>query len=36
MIFVQGKKGVWIKMPIELVSLVESAVKVRPLPLIFI
>lgn len=24
----QGKKGVWIKVPIELVNLVETAVKV--------
>lgn len=24
----QGKKGVWIKLPIELVNLVETAVKV--------
>lgn len=26
--FVQGKRGVWIKIPIELVSLVDPAVKV--------
>jgi hypothetical protein len=25
---VQGKRGVWIKVPIELVNLVEAAVKV--------
>lgn len=25
---IQGKKGVWIKLPIELVNLVETAVKV--------
>ena len=30
----QGKKGVWIKLPIELVNLVEPAVKVRSLPII--
>lgn len=28
MVLVQGKRGVWIKLPIELVSLVEPAVKV--------
>ncbi|KAK4353731.1 hypothetical protein RND71_025925 [Anisodus tanguticus] len=27
--YLQGKKGVWIKLPIELVTLVEPAVKVR-------
>lgn len=26
--FLQGKKGVWIKLPIELVNLVEAAVTV--------
>lgn len=28
----QGKKGVWIKLPIQHVNLVEAAVKVRPPP----
>jgi hypothetical protein len=28
----QGKRGVWIKLPIEQVNLVEAAVKVNTLP----